>query len=420
MAWIAQPSSGWLAPPARKGGGLRTRSSLVCWSAHAHDGARALVAARGSNVTTPTMHSASGQMQRLQRSDRGLSSCGHVFRRRRAECLNASGADQTASDADSQQHSGQNELQRLRSEDDAQVPDTSSMTASDSDDELVTRSAQEKSPSPKTASSTNASDSEFAAESQPGEASSVDTGLVTRSRRKTKQTGLGNGKTSSGNSEASSSTNGSQAASKPGKRDGLEQFFEFLQSDHSTRSLSRNALGAEPSHKYVKFDANGVASRDRFVYVDEVDCIGCSHCAMTARNTFFLEPDHGRARAFRQDGDPEELVSEAIDTCPVNCIYYVDWDDLVTLEKERVGQRINNAARLVGGSDLTNARAQSKASVMTSGKVRCENCPGRGCADCPLYGVGENPEYMRKKETREAKRRARAQQQTNRERRLEL
>ena len=30
---------------------------------------------------------------------------------------------------------------------------------------------------------------------------------------------------------------------------------------------------------------------------------------------------------------------------------------------------------------------------------RCNNCPGKGCADCPLFGVGNNPEYMKKKVT---------------------
>ena len=38
-------------------------------------------------------------------------------------------------------------------------------------------------------------------------------------------------------------------------------------------------------------------------------------------------------------------VQEAIDTCPVMCISYVDHEDLVILETERAGQFINNAQR---------------------------------------------------------------------------
>jgi len=75
--------------------------------------------------------------------------------------------------------------------------------------------------------------------------------------------------------------------------------------------------------------------REKGVYVDELTCIGCKHCAHTAQNTFYIEPDHGRARAIRQDGDPEEVIQEAIDTCPVNCIHWVDYTELKALEAER-------------------------------------------------------------------------------------
>ena len=40
-----------------------------------------------------------------------------------------------------------------------------------------------------------------------------------------------------------------------------------------------------------------------------------------------MEPEQGRARAFRQGGDSEELIQEAIDTCPVDCIYWIDFED---------------------------------------------------------------------------------------------
>jgi ferredoxin len=79
----------------------------------------------------------------------------------------------------------------------------------------------------------------------------------------------------------------------------------------------------------------GGVLRQRGVYVDEVTCIGCTHCAHVARNTFYIEPDYGRARVVRQDGDPEDLVQEAIDTCPVNCITWVNYAELKELEEER-------------------------------------------------------------------------------------
>lgn len=80
--------------------------------------------------------------------------------------------------------------------------------------------------------------------------------------------------------------------------------------------------------------------RQKGVYVDEITCIGCKHCAHVARNTFYIEEDYGRSRVMRQDGDPEDVIQEAIDTCPVDCIHWVDYTKLRKLEDERKYQVI--------------------------------------------------------------------------------
>ncbi|MBF2098767.1 MAG: ferredoxin [Gloeomargaritaceae cyanobacterium C42_A2020_066] len=82
----------------------------------------------------------------------------------------------------------------------------------------------------------------------------------------------------------------------------------------------------------------GGAIRQKAIYVDEVTCIGCKHCAHVARNTFYIEPDYGRSRVINQNGDEESLVQEAIDTCPVDCIHWVPYDHLHQLELERQGR----------------------------------------------------------------------------------
>ncbi|PSB23707.1 ferredoxin [Stenomitos frigidus] len=84
----------------------------------------------------------------------------------------------------------------------------------------------------------------------------------------------------------------------------------------------------------------GGALRQKGVYVDEMTCIGCKHCAHVARNTFYIEPDYGRSRVIRQNGDSEDLLQEAIDTCPVDCIHWVDYTELKRLEEERLYQVI--------------------------------------------------------------------------------
>ncbi|NJK35318.1 MAG: ferredoxin [Oscillatoriales cyanobacterium SM2_2_1] len=86
----------------------------------------------------------------------------------------------------------------------------------------------------------------------------------------------------------------------------------------------------------------GGVLRQNAVYVDETVCIGCGHCAYVARHTFFLEDEYGRARVVNQDGDSEPLIQEAIDTCPVDCIAWVSYQNLVRLESARAHQTIRN------------------------------------------------------------------------------
>jgi ferredoxin len=94
-----------------------------------------------------------------------------------------------------------------------------------------------------------------------------------------------------------------------------------------------------PERTGLEPELGGVV-RQRGVYVDEVICIGCKHCAHVARNTFYIEPDYGRSRVVRQDGDSEDVVQEAIDTCPVDCIYWLDYTDVKQREEERKYQVI--------------------------------------------------------------------------------
>ena len=74
--------------------------------------------------------------------------------------------------------------------------------------------------------------------------------------------------------------------------------------------------------------------QEKAVWVDESICIGCRYCAHVATNTFVIEPHLGRSRVIRQDGDCVELIQEAIGTCPVNCIYWVPFEQLDELRSQ--------------------------------------------------------------------------------------
>ncbi|MCT7982216.1 ferredoxin [Laspinema sp. A4] len=138
----------------------------------------------------------------------------------------------------------------------------------------------------------------------------------------------------------------------------MEDFSEFSTPETLDRSGLEPELGGAlrdaPERSGLEPELGG-ALRQNGVYVDEPTCIGCKHCAHVARNTFYIEEDYGRSRVIRQDGDPEDVIQEAIDTCPVDCIHWVDYTELKQLEKERlyqviprVGYPVEQAVSVVG------------------------------------------------------------------------
>ncbi len=78
----------------------------------------------------------------------------------------------------------------------------------------------------------------------------------------------------------------------------------------------------------------GGVLNEKAVWVDESTCIGCRYCANVATNTFVIEQYMGRSRAIRQDGDNQQVIQEAIDTCPVNCIHWVKFEELDDLREQ--------------------------------------------------------------------------------------
>lgn len=72
--------------------------------------------------------------------------------------------------------------------------------------------------------------------------------------------------------------------------------------------------------------------RPRALFVDQNACIGCRECVHHARNTFTMDESVGCARVKVQYGDDERQIQVSVDSCPVNCIYWVDAEELQVLE----------------------------------------------------------------------------------------
>jgi ferredoxin len=58
------------------------------------------------------------------------------------------------------------------------------------------------------------------------------------------------------------------------------------------------------------------------VYIDEEECIGCGTCEEICPEVFKMNEDTEKSAVIKAAGGPEDLIQEAIETCPVECIHW--------------------------------------------------------------------------------------------------
>jgi ferredoxin len=58
------------------------------------------------------------------------------------------------------------------------------------------------------------------------------------------------------------------------------------------------------------------------VYIDEEECIGCGTCEEICEEVFRLNNETDKAEVIKPEGGPKDLIQEAIDSCPVECIHW--------------------------------------------------------------------------------------------------
>lgn len=139
------------------------------------------------------------------------------------------------------------------------------------------------------------------------------------------------------------------------------------------------------------------------VFVDEFSCIGCKNCANVAPDIFEIEEDYGRARAYKQCG-VSDLVQQAIESCPVDCIHWTSAAQLSLLEDEmRRVERVNVALMLAGmggaSSDvfrMANSRWEKRQSkLLEQARIRMMKENGTGAADSYWSNLwGKQREYQ--------------------------
>ena len=60
----------------------------------------------------------------------------------------------------------------------------------------------------------------------------------------------------------------------------------------------------------------------RKVHVDQDECIGCGTCEGICPEVFQLNEETGTSEVIKSEGGPEDLIEEAIDSCPVEAIHW--------------------------------------------------------------------------------------------------
>ena len=137
----------------------------------------------------------------------------------------------------------------------------------------------------------------------------------------------------------------------------------YLQEDRVT------FLGEMDSCSLLEADnANGLlppglerdANAQQLTFVDEYSCIGCRNCAEVARATFRMEEDFGVARVYQQCGDDPDVIDEAVDCCPVDCIHAVSFNELRVLEDARARMLASGEAAAAQGVGKLSARAEGR------------------------------------------------------------
>lgn len=58
-------------------------------------------------------------------------------------------------------------------------------------------------------------------------------------------------------------------------------------------------------------------------YVDQAICTGCELCEQLCPEVFRMN-DEGVSEVYEPNGAPEDKIQDAIDSCPVQCISWID------------------------------------------------------------------------------------------------
>ncbi|XP_019185778.1 PREDICTED: uncharacterized protein LOC109180578 isoform X3 [Ipomoea nil] len=112
----------------------------------------------------------------------------------------------------------------------------------------------------------------------------------------------------------------------------LNKAYKVLIRDDLRREYNNNTSGFGRFRSVTGYSSWNGPLRPQALFVHESACIGCRECVHHAPNTFAMDENLGCARVKVQDGDTDKKIEMSVDSCPVNCIHWVDTEELAVLE----------------------------------------------------------------------------------------
>ncbi|MGM0424266.1 MAG: ferredoxin [Thermodesulfobacteriota bacterium] len=58
------------------------------------------------------------------------------------------------------------------------------------------------------------------------------------------------------------------------------------------------------------------------VVIDKEECIGCESCVEICPEVFAFDEEEEKAYVIKEEGGPEDLIEEAMESCPSECIHW--------------------------------------------------------------------------------------------------